>query len=169
MIHAVYQLLGRLGYDHPIHPPATHVAIGLTVGTLAFGLVPVILRSPLLKLAAWHCAALATMSVVPTALLGFMDWQEKLRGQWITPIIIKMILASTLFITLFIALFLGSGPQGDDVSASRGVWRSPKPVVALCLYGVCFCFVTLLGYFGASLVYRRRFPMESEQPLRPGP
>ncbi|MGA2614370.1 MAG: DUF2231 domain-containing protein [Spirochaetia bacterium] len=153
MIHAIYQLLGRLGYGHPIHPPATHITIGLTVGTLVFGLVSVIFRRPRLKLTAWHCAVLATVSVVPTALLGLMDWQEKLHGQWIPTIIIKMVLAGALFVTLFIALFLGSGAQGEAVSASAGVWRNPKAIIALCLYGVCFCLVTLLGYFGATLVY----------------
>jgi len=153
MIHAIYQLLGRLGYDHPIHPPATHVTIGLTIGTLVFGLISVIFRRPRLKLTAWHCALLATVSVVPTALLGLMDWQEKLHGQWIAPIIIKMILAGALFVVLFVALFLGSGAQGETVGGSQSVWRSPRAIAALCLYGVCFCLVTLLGYYGASLVY----------------
>ena len=101
MIHAMYQLLAEVGYTHPIHPPATHVTIGLTVGALVFGLVSVIFRRPRLKLTAWHCALLATISVVPTALLGFMDWKEKLNGQWITPIIVKMILGRNSFYRSF--------------------------------------------------------------------
>ena len=153
MIHAVYQLLARLGYDHPIHPPATHITIGLTVGTLVFGLVSVIFQRPRLKLTAWHCALLATVSVVPRALFGVMDWLERLHGQWIPTIIIKMILAGVLFVVLFVALFLGSGREGEVTATSGGVWRSPRSIVAFCLYAVCFCLVTALGYFGATLVY----------------
>ncbi len=153
MFHALYQLLARLGYDHPIHPLLVHITIGLTVGTFAFGLISVIFRRPRLKLTAWHTAVLATVSVIPTAFIGYGDWHEKMHGQPMTVITIKIILAISLFVVLFISLFLGKGRAGETDDQNARVWRDARSIVALCLYGVCFCLVTLLGYFGASLVY----------------
>lgn len=153
MIHAIYQVLASLGYDHPLHPVLVHVTIGLTVATFAFGLISVIFRVPRLKLTAWHTALLATISVVPTAFMGFGDWHEKMHGQPMTVITIKIILAISLFVVLFVSLFLGKGRQGETDDRNARVWRDARSIVALCLYGVCFGIVTLLGYFGASLVY----------------
>ena len=76
------------------------------------------------KLTAWHCAVLAVISVVPTALFGYMDWQEKLKGQWIPTIVIKMVLAGVLFICLLAALLLGRDPQGEAAGAPG---RSARP------------------------------------------
>jgi uncharacterized membrane protein len=153
MIHAMYQLLGRLGYTHPVHPLFVHVTIGLTVGTFAFGLISVIFRRPRLKLTAWHTAVLATVSVIPTGLLGYGDWHEKMHGQPMTVITIKIILAISLFIVLFISLFFGRVRGGETGDPNARVWRDARSIVALCLYGVCFGLVTALGYFGGSLVY----------------
>ena len=153
MIHAMYQLLSKLGYDHPVHPLLVHVTIGLTVGTFVFGLVSVIFRRPRLKLTAWHTAVLATISVIPTGFMGYGDWHEKMHGQPMTVITIKIILAISLFVVLFISLFLGRVRGGETDAPNARVWRDAKSIAALCLYGVCFGLVTLLGYYGGSLVY----------------
>jgi len=151
MFHPVYALLEKLGYTHPIHPMVTHITVGLTIGTLVFGLVSVLFRRVRLKLTAWHCALLAIVSVLPTALFGIMDWQERLNGEWIPTIIAKMILAGSLFVTLLFALLLGRSREGEDESARP--WRSPRAVVALILYGVSTGIVIALGFLGGSLVY----------------
>jgi uncharacterized membrane protein len=153
MIHAIYRLLASLGYDHPLHPLFVHVTIGLTAGTFAFGLISVIFRRPRLKLTAWHTAVLATVSVIPTAFIGYGDWHERMHGQPMTVITIKIILAISLFIVLFISLFLGGVRGGEKNVSNARVWRDARSIVALCLYGVCFGIVTLLGYFGGTLVY----------------
>ena len=153
MIHSIYVLLKSLGYDHPIHPMVTHITVGLTIGTLVFGLISVIFRRVRLKLTAWHCAVLAFFSVFPTALFGYMDWREKFNGEWLTPIIIKMILASSLLVCLFAALMLGRERDWDRHTAETRVWRKPRAVAALAMYAVCTGIVIALGYFGGSLVY----------------
>jgi uncharacterized membrane protein len=153
MIHSIYQLLARLGYDHPIHPMVTHVTVGLTIGTLVFGLVSLIFRRARLKLTAWHCALLAVISVGPTVLFGYMDWQEKLKGQWIPTIIIKMVLAAALFAFLLAALLLGREPRGAGEGGVARPWATPRAIVSLVLYAVCTGLVVALGYFGGSLVY----------------
>jgi uncharacterized membrane protein len=166
MFHPVYVFLKSLGYDHPIHPMVTHITVGLTIGTLVFGLVSVIFRRARLKLTAWHCALLAFISVVPVAFFGFMDWQEKFiadelqegNGHWAgTPtghiILAKMILAGFLLVLLFVALMLGRGTEADQQGNATAAWREPRAIAALVLYCVCGGIVVLLGYFGGSLVY----------------
>jgi uncharacterized membrane protein len=153
MLHAFYQLIGRLGYTHPLHPMVTHVTVGLTLGTLVFAIVSLLFRRARLKLTAWHCAVLAVVSVVPTALLGVMDWQEKLKGEWLAPIIIKMVLAGALFVCLLVGLLLGRERPDEQKDASVQPWRSPRAIAALVLYGVCACIVIALGFYGGSLVY----------------
>ena len=153
MIHSFYVLLKGLGYDHPIHPMVTHITVGLTIGTLVFGLVSLIFRRVRLKLTAWHCAVLAFISVVPTAVFGYMDWREKFNGEWTTTIIIKMILAAVLFVCLFAGLMLGRERDWDRHGKEAGPWREPRAIAALVLYAVCTGLVVALGYLGGSLVY----------------
>ncbi len=151
MFHPFYVLLEKLGYTHPIHPMVTHITVGLTIGTLVFGLVSLIFRRARLKLTAWHCAMLAIISIVPTVLFGVMDWQEKLSGQWIPTIIAKMILAGSLFVTLLLALLLGRPRDGED--QAQWPWRNARAIVALVLYGVSTGIVITLGFLGGILVY----------------
>jgi uncharacterized membrane protein len=153
MIHSFYVFLKGIGYNHPIHPMVTHITVGLTIGTLVFGLISLIFRRARLKLTAWHCAVLATVSVVPTALFGYMDWREKFNGEWMTTIIIKMVLAGVLFICLFAGLMLGRDRGSERQDAAARPWREPRSVAALVLYALCTGIVVALGYFGGSLVY----------------
>jgi uncharacterized membrane protein len=153
MIHSVYVFLKGIGYNHPIHPMVTHITVGLTIGTLVFGLVSLIFRRARLKLTAWHCAVLAFVSVVPTVLFGYMDWREKFNGEWMTTIIIKMILAGVLFICLFAGLMLGRAEEAEKQGTATAPWREPRAIAALVLYAVCTGIVVALGYFGGSLVY----------------
>jgi uncharacterized membrane protein len=153
MVHAFYQFLERIGYTHPLHPMVTHLTVGLTLATLVFAIVSLLFRRVRLKLTAWHCAMLAIVSVVPTVILGLMDWQERLNGEWLTPIKIKMVLAGALFVCLLVGLLLGRARSPEPDDASGHPWRSPRAIAALVLYGVCACIVIALGFFGGSLVY----------------
>ena len=153
MIHSVYVLLKSLGYNHPIHPTLTHITVGLTIGTLVFGIVSVFFRRVRLKLTAWHCAMLAIVSIGPTVLFGYMDWQEKFNGEWLTPIIIKMILAGVLFVCLLAALLLGRAQDWDRHGTETAPWREPRAIASLVLYAVCTGIVVGIGYLGGSLVY----------------
>jgi uncharacterized membrane protein len=153
MIHSFYALLKSLGYTHPIHPAVTHITVGLTMGTLAFGIVSVLFRRVRLKLTAWHCAMLAIVSIGPTVLFGYMDWQEKFNGEWLPQIIAKMCLAGLLFVCLLAALLLGRGQDWDRHGTETAPWRNPRSIAALVLYAACTGIVIVIGYLGGSLVY----------------
>ena len=140
-----YHALAAMGFTDPIHPPLTHMPIALVVAALIFGLTGWILRRPALGQAARYCLGLAWLFIFPTVLLGFMDWQHYYQGAWLLPIIVKIGLASFLFVLLSIGLIL--------VITGR---EESKALLAI--YVIAFLTVGGLGYFGGRLVFGGRAP-----------
>jgi len=148
MIEFVYQTLTKFGYTHPLHPTLTHVPIGLVIGAFLFALVAMIFRWTSLIQTARHCVILALIVVVPTALLGIMDWQHFYGGAMIFPIKMKLVLASVLLIFLILAVIFGL--LGENFTR-----------LVIGLYVCCLLSAVGLGYFGGELVYGTRAPAET--------
>ena len=143
MIEFVYQSLVKFGYTHPLHPAINHVPIGLVIGAFLFALTARTFRWAHLTQTAWHCAVLALIMLLPTAVLGIMDWQHFYGGAMLFPIKMKLVLASLLLIILTLALVFGL--MGN---------ASSKAVFMLYLFSLMT--VISLGYFGGELVYGTR-------------
>ena len=136
----IYQALAQIGFVDPLHPAFTHYPIALVSASLFFGLVALLWRRPSFWVSAKHCLVLAWLFIFPTVLFGFMDWQYYYHGVWMGPIIVKIWLASFLFVLLSIGLIL--------VYKGRGGSR-----VMLVIYVLGFLTVVGLGYFGGKIVY----------------
>ena len=108
MLDNLYAFLAKHGFNEPLHSPITHMPIGLTVGALLFFLVAVIFKRKQLVLTARHASILAFIFVFPTVMLGVMDWIHFYHAALITPIKIKMALASLALIVLGAGIILGS-------------------------------------------------------------
>ena len=143
MIELLYNTLAKVGYTHPIHPPMTHLTIGMVMGALLFGIVAWKLRHQALARTAYHCTVLGLFSLFLTVLSGLMDWQHYYAGGWLFPIEMKLVLAVLLLILLVFAF--RAGYKAETVSKS-----------ALLLYALCFVNVTAIGYFGGELVFADR-------------
>jgi len=139
MLDFLYNLFSGIGFNEPLHPPITHMPIGLAVGALLFFLVAVILKKNQFVLTARHVSILAFIFAFPTILLGVFDWIHYYNAAMITPIIIKMILAGVLLIVLGAGIILGSEIK-------------MRSLVMTILYAVAFVAVIGLGYFGSGLV-----------------
>lgn len=140
MIEFFYKTLTTIGYTHPIHAPTTHIPVGMVIGAFLFALGAYLLKRSTLALTAWHCVLLALVSLFPTVLFGYMDWQHYFAGAWVFPIKMKIGLAVLLLILLIVALSLGRKTEKVSVGA-------------LLIYGLCLLNVTALGYFGGELVF----------------
>jgi len=140
MTEFLYQTLAKIGYTHPLHPVLTHVVMGLVIGGFIFGLVAWLFRQPNLAQTGRHCMGLALIALFPTALLGYMDWQNRFSGAWLFPIKMKIILAAVLLILLVAAVIL----EFRAKTSSKNL-----------LVGYLLCLVTVIGigYFGGELVY----------------
>jgi len=150
MIETLYNLLERIGYNHPIHPPFTHVPIGGVIVAFCLGLAALLWRRQNLLLSAYHAIIIAFIFLIPTMLAGIMDWQHYYSGAWIFPIQMKIALAITLFILLSITLIVFR--MGDV-----------RPSIMITLFTLCLFNVMGLGYFGGQLVYEGRIPAVSEE------
>lgn len=140
MIEFFYQTLAKIGYTHPIHPPVTHISVGMVIGAFLFALVANLLRHERLALTARHCILLAVIGLFPTALLGYMDWQHRYGGAWLFPIKIKIGLAVLLLVLLIVAVILSRKLKENSIRV-------------LAIYGLCLLNVAALGYFGGELIY----------------
>ncbi|NLI80846.1 MAG: c-type cytochrome [Deltaproteobacteria bacterium] len=141
MIEVLYEFFNRLGYTHPLHPPLTHLPLGLLMGALIFGAVAVLRRHSDMGVTAHHCTVLALIGFFPTVLLGYLDWQHHYKGAMLFEIRIKLILAAVLFVALILAVFLGR----RDRDTSR---------LTLVSYVLCLALAGGMGYFGGELVFK---------------
>ncbi len=149
MIESIYQLLARIGYTHPLHPPATHLPAGLIIGGFLFALFAWIFNRKNVAQSARHCFILALIMAIPTILLGLMDWQQRFGGAYLFEIRMKLVLAGILLFLLLVAVVY---------SALAGGFT--KTLVAI--YALCLLTVIGLGYFGGELVYGTREPAAAE-------
>jgi mono/diheme cytochrome c family protein len=140
MIESVYQILAKIGFTHPLHPPATHLPAGLIIGGFVFALIAWIFNRKSLKQTAHHCYILAFVMAIPTILLGLMDWQHRFGGAYLFEFKMKLVLAGILLFLLLVAVVY---------AALSGTFT--KTLVAI--YALCLVTVIGLGYFGGELVY----------------
>lgn len=139
-MNGLYEWLSHAGYRHPLHPPATHIPVGLVIGAFIFLLAGRIFKRESLGRTAKHCIILALMVAPVAALLGVMDWQHFYGGVLLAPIRVKLALAGVLVLLLLLA------------------WKvSPKTDAArkrtIAVYALCLMTVSGLGFFGGELVY----------------
>lgn len=139
----VYRSLAKIGYTHPIHPTEVHMPIGLVVGALVFAVTATVFKRERLAMTPRHCVILAFLWVFPTMLFGFMDWQHFYGGAWLFPIKVKLTVAPTLAFLLLVSILMA---RKYGATSFR----------VLPLYGICFCLVVTLGYFGGQLVYGQK-------------
>ncbi len=157
MIDDLYRFLANIGFDEPLHPPITHMPIGLVTGALIFFLVAVIFKRKNLILTARHVSILAFIFAFPTIILGVLDWIHFYHAALITPIKIKMVLATAVIIILGAGIILGSEIKIHSMTMT----------VLLVLAFIC---AIGLGYFGAGLIYGRglkKLPPMLQKLLRP--
>jgi len=145
MIDFFYKILTTIGYTHPIHAPTTHIPVGMVIGAFLFAIVSWKFGKETLARTAHHCIALALIALVPTVIVGIMDWQHYYAGAWLFPIKMKLSLAGLLLILLVFAFSVGY----------RATARSKQTLI---IYALCLLNVTALGYFGGELAYGGRAP-----------
>ena len=143
MIEFFYKIVTTIGYTHPIHAPTTHIPVGMVIGAFIFAIVSWKFRKDNLARTAHHCITLALLALLPTVIVGIMDWQHYYAGAWLFPIKMKLPLAGLLLILLVFAVSVGY----------RATIISKQ---ALIIYALCLLNVTALGYFGGELVYGGR-------------
>ena len=140
MTEMVFAFLEKVGFNHPLHPALTHLPMGAVMAAFFFVLIGSILKKNEFFVSTTHCLGLGLLTVIPTAIAGYMDWQHSFDGEWETAIIIKIILA--ILLTLFLALAF-------NVSRKQNT----KKTSLLVLIGCCLACAIGLGFTGGELLY----------------
>jgi amino acid transporter len=138
MIELLYELLNQVGFTHPLHPAITHLPMGMAMGAFLFSLGS--LRYAELARTAYHCTILGVIFVLPTMVLGILDWQHFYHGDWTGPIIAKFVLAVALTV-LFIAAIKVGGSEPKN------------PRLLILLYALCLLAAIGLGFTGGEIQY----------------
>ena len=150
-MNAIYEVLGRIGYTHPLHPPMTALPLGMVVGALVFSLIALLPRFGKFAVTARHCFTLGFVGVFPTVLLGYMDWQHFYGGNLIFPIMMKMILAGILTASMTLAVFV----------LYRKLPQQDMRIFAVQV--LSFVVVVGIGYFGGNLVFDGQHPAQAAE------
>jgi len=138
MIEFLYDLLNQVGFTHPLHPAITHLPMGMAMGAFLFSLGS--LRYAELARTAHHCVILGAIFVLPTMVLGILDWQYFYQGDWTGPFIAKFVLGIALTVLFIAAIKVGGG--------------EPKnPRVPILLYALCLLAAIGLGFTGGEIQY----------------
>ena len=72
MFESIYQILAKIGFTHPLHPPATHLPAGLIIGGFVFALIAWIFNRKNLAQTARHCLFEFKMKLVLAGILLFL-------------------------------------------------------------------------------------------------
>jgi uncharacterized membrane protein len=136
----LYQILNEIGFHHPLHPPLTHMPIGLIIGAFILFCADPLFRSGKLRDAAHYCMIMALIFFFPAAFLGFTDWQQFYAGTWSFPIRIKIILTGALAISITVGIVIELKKTGGFIGKFISYFLSVVIVISL-------------GYFGGALVF----------------
>ena len=151
MIDYLFVFLNKVGFKEPLHPPITHMPIGLAVGALIFFLVAVFFKRKNLVITARQVSILAFIFAFPTIILGVIDWIHFYNAAMFTPIKIKMLLAFILLLALGIGIIVGSEIK-------------THPIIMTIIYSISFFCVIGLGYFGSGIIYGRGLEIKTPKP-----
>ena len=113
--------------------------MGMIIGMFLFSLLGLRYQQSNFSRTAYHCSVLALISVPPVIVAGIMDWQHRMNGDWMTLIIVKMVLSTLLTLLLIYAV----------VSRNRGASAFHLFIV----YFLCMACAGGLGFAGGELAY----------------
>lgn len=136
----IYSILAKIGYTHPLHPALVHFPIGMAMGASAFMLLVIFLKKSDLAQAAYYSHIFGLVTLLPTLLVGYMDWQHFYNGDPVPIIIIKIILGFILMALFIYGILLGHKGVSDE-----------RKYLIISLS--CFAVTIMIGFFGGELQY----------------
>jgi uncharacterized membrane protein len=145
-----YGRVESFGFPDPIHLTLVHMPIGLVAGAFFLAWLAYLSHWKGLAVTAYHCIGLALLFLLPTIFFGIADWRQFYLGAWLTPIIMKMVLAFVLFILALAAFLLGFSGRTNSI-------------ISLVLYTLCLVAVVELGWFGARVVSGEKIQVISKE------
>jgi len=139
MVESLYATLAKYGFSHPLHPMLTHLPMGMIIGMAVFSFLGLLWKGKHFSETAYYCSVLAFLGVIPVISAGILDWLQLMEGEWVTFIIIKMVLATLLTTLLFLSIIMKR--------------KGAEPRKLFLIYMLCLACAGGLGYSGGELLY----------------
>lgn len=149
MSNFLYDLLGLIGYSHPVHPVFVHLPAGLSIGAVCFSLMAAATGKPVYRTTAYQVVVLAFLATFLTIPIGIFDWQRFYGAAWLFEIRMKAALAALYFVLVLAAVVVGRKHKDSPVM----LW----------LYVLGMLATMGLGFFGGQLVYHGFAPEAPEE------
>ena len=141
MDQLLYDLLGKVGFAHPLHPVLITMVVGPVIASFIFAAVAQFFGKPQFFKTARQLTVVAFVFWFPTVAIGIIDWIHFYGASpKMMEINIKLVLAGILFVVLLgnILLF-----KKDD----------NRPVASLLLTLAGTILVSALGFLGGDIVF----------------
>lgn len=139
MTEFIFSTLESIGFAHPLHPALTHIPMGMVMGCFFFGLAALFFKNNIYLKTALHCSVVGLIFILPTIIVGVLDWQYFYGGTLGPLIIIKMVLAVVLPLLLGFSIVLNLRGAGAKQ--------------LFCVYCLCLLCAAGLGFSGGELAY----------------
>ena len=136
-----YDLLGLLGFAHPLHPVLITMVVGPVIASFLFAAVAFLFKKPDFFRTSRQLTVVAFLFWFPTVAVGILDWIHFYGSSTKMPeISIKLVLAGILFFILL----------GNILLFQKG---REKPLLPLMLMLLATVNVSALGYYGGNIVF----------------
>jgi len=136
-----YNVLGLVGFAHPLHPVLITMVVGPVIASFLFAAVALLFKKPEFYKTSRQLTVVAFIFWFPTVAVGILDWIHFYDASTkMTEIPIKMILAGVLFLVLLGNIFLFKAGE-------------KQPLIPVILMLVATGLVSALGYFGGNIVF----------------
>jgi len=141
MAQFFYDLLGLVGFAHPVHPVLITMVVGPVIAAFLFNAVAFVFKKPEFHQTSRQLTVVAFIFWFPTVAVGLIDWVHFYGGATNMPeISAKFVLAGILFVLLLGNILLFK--KGKD-----------QPLIPLVLMFLATVNVSALGYFGGEIVF----------------
>ncbi len=136
-----YNVLGLVGFAHPLHPVLITMVVGPVIASFLFAAVALLFKKPEFYKTSRQLTVVAFIFWFPTVAVGIIDWIHFYGASTkMTEINIKLILAGVLFLVLLGNIFLFKAGE-------------KQPLIPVILMLVATGLVSALGYFGGNIVF----------------
>lgn len=136
-----YDLLGLVGFAHPIHPVLITMVVGPVIAAFLFIAVAFVFKKPDFYKTGRQLTVVAFIFWFPTVAVGIIDWIHFYGGSTkMAEINIKLVLAGILFLLLL----------GNMLLFKKG---QTQPLIPLVLMLLATANVSALGYYGGDIVF----------------
>ena len=151
-----YDLLGLVGFAHPLHPVLITMVVGPVIASFLFAAVAFLFKKPEFYKTSRQLTVVEFIFWFPTVAVGIIDWMHFYGGSTkMTEINIKLVLAGVLFLVLL----------GNILLFKAG---EKKPLIPVIFMLVATGLVSALGYFGGNIVFGGEAPKAASAPAQAG-